>query len=538
MTGRRVDRGRQVLVLCVALAVLAAAGVAVVVARQLGHRSGRPQVVQLPSPTAPAPRAVPTAPVSTVSVRPASPVRWAPCGGVFSCARLAVPLDWSHTDPAATGRTVGLALIRARATGPASARLGSLVVNPGGPGGSGVSFVRADLSAIPAAVRARFDVVGFDPRGTGASAPVHCLTGAELDTLYAEPPYPATAQQAASLFAAAAREAAACGAAMGDELRHLSTVDAARDLDAIRAALGEPRLTYLGYSYGTYLGATYARLFPTHIRAFVLDGAIDPTLTGTQLIAGQATGFEGAFDAFAAWCVGNQQCPFGAADGSAAAVESGYRALAAQVAVTPLPGIGSRRVTAGLFLTGTLATLYDRTHGWPALGTALSLAQSGAGGLLLQLADGLLGRNADGSYDPESEANLAINCSDHTYPATATQAGALAAALAPAAPIFGRAIAWSGIGCAAWPVRAVQDTAPVVAPGAPAILVLGTTRDPATPYGEAVALARQLDGGTLLSYDGDGHTAYRASGSGCVQRVVNAYLISLAAPSRVTGARC
>lgn len=531
MTGRR----RQALIGSVVAALVVLAGVGWIVAHQLtGGAPTIPQVVQLPAPTvATTSTSTGAPPTASGTANPALALHWTACGPA-QCATLPVPLDWAGTDPAARGRTIPMALIRYRATGQ---RVGSLVVNPGGPGGSGVQFVRDDIASIPAAVRAHLDVVGFDPRGTGASAPVDCLSGPQLDRIYALPPYPTDAAQSTALTAASRDEAAACAAHTGDELRHLGTPDVARDLDALRAALGEQRLTYLGYSYGTYLGAAYARLFPTHIRAVVLDGAIDPTQTGAQLIAGQAGGFETAFDAYAAWCAGNRACAFGSSATSAAQVEAAYRTLQARVARTPLPGYGGRQVTAGLFLDGTLATLYDRASGWPALGTALELARQGSGAALLQLADELLGRNPDGSYDPEGEANLAVNCLDHAYP-TLAQTPAFAAGLAARYPLFGRAIGWSGLGCAFWPVPADPSTAPVAAAGAPPILVVATTRDPATPYAGGVALARQLTSGVLLSNDGDGHTAYRASGSACVQRVVDAYLIDLTAPARATGARC
>lgn len=533
-------RRSRVLTVSIVAALVLVGGIGAVIAHQAtGGRGGRPAVVQLDgpttSPTSTGRSAVASASGSTAGRLPQT-LAWRPCGGQAQCATLAVPLDWSGTDPAARGTTIPMAVIRYRATGPAAQRIGSLVVNPGGPGGSGVAFVRDDVSIIPAAVRARFDIVGFDPRGTGASDPVTCLSGPQQDTLYAAPPYPTSAAQTREVVALAQGLGAACLARTGDELRHLGTPEVARDLDALRVALGEQQLTYLGYSYGTYLGAAYARLFPTHIRAFVLDGAIDPTQTGTEMLAGQAGGFEGAFDAFAAWCAGNNQCGFGSSLSTAAQVEAAYRSLQAQVQRTPLPGSGSRVLTAGLFLEGTLDPLYSK-QAWPVLGTALELAQTGSGVELLQLSDELLGRNPDGSYDPEDEANAAINCLDHTYP-TVAQTPAFAAALAARYPIFGRALGWSGLDCAVWPVPAVVDTAPVTAPGAPPILVIATTRDPATPYAGGVALARELSSGVLLSNNGDGHTAYRASGSGCVIGIVDAYLFARTAPSRSTGAHC
>lgn len=526
VSGRRVDRRRQALGVGVAIALVAAAAVAgALVDNARGSHHGAPAVVQLPSPSSPD---------TTAPVRPA--LAWRSCGpDGAQCATVVVPMDWSGTDPAAAGRTVPLALLRYPATGGPAQRIGSLLVNPGGPGASGVEFVRDGLSTFPAVLRQRFDIVGFDPRGTGASDPVQCESGPQLDALYALPPYPSTPAQVTTLDNASRQEALACKAKVGPLLSHLSTEDAARDLDAIRKALGEAKITYLGYSYGTYLGATYAQLFPTHIRAMVLDGAINPELTGTQLLAAQAAGFDGAFDAFAAWCAGNTQCPYGQGRASAAAVEAAYEQLQAAVVAAPLRA--ARPVTSGLLFEGTLATLYSRGS-WPLLGTALAEAQQGNGTTVLALSDEILGRNPDGSYDPEGEANLAVNCLDHGYPRTTQEADALAASLAASAPIFGRSIAWSGLGCAYWQVPEERTPGPVTAPGSPPILVVGTTRDPATPYAEAEALAAQLSRGTLLTYDGDGHTAFRATGNSCVISVVDAYLVDLKAPPRATGAHC
>lgn len=465
-----------------------------------------------------------------------SPLAWRSCWAA-QCATLTVSLDWSGRDRAAHGRTVGIALLRYRATGGTSQRLGSLVVDPGGPGESGVDFVRDHVATLPPAVRARFDIVGFDPRGTGASMPVHCLSGPALDQLVALPPYPVNATEQAELVAGSRQESDACARALGPALRHLATVDVARDLDAIRGALGDRTLSYLGYSYGTAIGAAYADAFPTHIRALVLDGALDPRASGTDILTGQATGFETAFNAFAAWCVGNKRCPFGADTASVAALQHDYDTLVASVRADPLL-VGTRAVDAGEFSLGVFVTLYSKTSGWPVLGYALAQAKSGDGSTLLQLADSYVERDANGHYSALEEANLAVNCTDRPWPRDPSAYASLAAKLAGRDPRFGRTVAWSGLGCATWRADPVSTPHAVHAPKAPAILVVGTTRDPATPYSSAVALAKQLDHGVLLSYHGDGHTAYRDTGSGCVKTIVDAYLIGLTTPSRWSGASC
>lgn len=521
---RRAGLPRGAVTLLVVIGAVLTAGVVAAAAHEPGHRA-TPVVVELASPTPPG-----TTPSG------AAPLKWSACGAA-QCARLEVPLDWTGRDPRARGLRIALAMLRYPATGSAADRIGSLVVNPGGPGASGVDFVRDNVSIIPAAIRARFDIVGFDPRGTGASMPVHCLSGPQLDQLFALPPYPDSPAEEQQLVAGSRLEADACATALGPALPHLATVDVARDLDAIRAALGDSKLSYLGYSYGTYIGAAYAQAFPTHIRAMVLDGAINPDLDGAALISEQADGFETAFNAFSAWCAGNPNCMFGRNLTSVSQLQASYDLLAASVRRNPLV-VGTRRVTSGEFYLGVLVTLYSKDAGWPALGIALATAQQGNGTVLLELADQYVDRGANGQYSPEDEANLAVNCIDHPWPTTPAAYAALADQLARRDPRFGRAIAWSGLGCAFW--RAAPVTAPheVHAPGAPTILVVGTTRDPATPYDEAVSLADQLDQGVLVTNVGDGHTAYRSTGSGCVQDVVDRYLITLAAPPRAGGVRC
>ncbi|MHB8452604.1 MAG: alpha/beta hydrolase, partial [Mycobacteriales bacterium] len=462
------------------------------------------------APRPPAASAPPTHAVSSAPTRvrpPGTPASlavavphlvWVDCGGGAQCATMPVPLDWTGRDPAARGRTIGIALIRFPATGPGT-RLGSLIVNPGGPGESGVDFLRANIGTIPAEIRARFDLVSFDPRGVGRSAPVRCLSGPQLDALFHLPPFPENASQEQQLIAGSRLEANTCARTMGDELAHLSTYEVARDLDLLRAAVGDRRLTYLGYSYGTAIGAAYADLFPTHIRAMVLDGALDPRINGVAFLRGQAGGFEHEFDAWLAWCAGNSGCAFSSYGNSAAQLGSAYRALLQRLFAHPLP-VGARSLGAGEFSNGVTATLYSRAYGWPALGQGLAAAEAGNGAPLLALSDAYLERSPNGSYSTLDEANLAVNCIDRPWPRSAAQYAQLAAQLSPADPYFGAAIAWSGLGCAYWPVPAVTVPHAVHAPGAPPILVIATTGDPATPYQEGVALAQQLDSGVLLTH--------------------------------------
>ncbi|HEV7209024.1 MAG TPA: alpha/beta hydrolase [Mycobacteriales bacterium] len=477
-----------------------------------------------------------SAPVRSSPPAAAATLRWTPCG-TAQCSTLTVPLDWSGRDPKAAGHTVPIAVLRLPATGPRSQRIGSLLVNPGGPGESGVAFVRDHADVLPAEVRARFDIVGFDPRGVGLSMPVHCLTDTQLDAQDQLPPYPANPGEQRQLVRAAQTEALACAKALGPALGYLATADVARDLDALRAGLGEQRLSYLGYSYGTAIGAAYAQAYPTRIRALVLDGALDPAQTAVGMLRAQAGGFEAALSAFAGWCARNGQCSFGAHLANPAAVLAGYDRLAAAVRAVPL-AVGARQLGSGEFTLGVLITLYSKEQGWPALGYALARAASGDGSVLLRLADAYVERDAAGHHSNLSEANLAVNCLDRPWPRQVQDYAALATELARTDPRFGRTIAWSGLGCLSWAAAPVTVPHPVRASSSPPILVVGTTRDPATPYAQARSLAGQLDHGVLLTVDGDGHTAYRATGNPCVVKTVDAYLLDLNAPSRAVGARC
>lgn len=449
---------------------------------------------------------------------------WDDCGDGFECAKLAVPLDYAK--PGA--EQLAISVIRLPAT---DDRLGSIVINPGGPGGSGIDYGRAARLVLSPQVRARFDVVGFDPRGVGESAPVDCLSDAGLDAFLALDATPDTKAELAALEAGSREFARGCQALSGRILPHLGTANAARDLDVLRAALGDDRLTYLGKSYGTYLGAHYAELFPHRVRALVLDGGIDPALNRVQLNEGQAKGFSDAFKAYAEDCVAAPDCLL-----KSRTVDGAMAELAGLLRRTdgkPLRGDG-REVTEALATLGALTPLYDRGT-WPLLSDALHEAANGDGGLLLRSADQLVGRADDGTYTNQTEANMAINCADSPYPRTTADFAKAAAKSEREVPGFGAFIMWSSLPCAFWPVPSTTPLGRLKASGAPPILVVGTTRDPATPYPWARSLAAQLESGVLVSFDGDGHTAY-LNGSTCVDGLVDTYLLTGRAPTRDT--RC
>lgn len=506
---------RAVLVLA-ALVVLAAGCTA-----SRRGRSGGPPSAE-PAPT--------SAPSSTAEVEPpVPPLVWAACGSGdpaepeasrgLECATLSVPLD--HARPA--GRRIGIALNRRRATVPAR-RIGSLLVNPGGPGASGVDSLPELLDRLSAKVKARFDVVGFDPRGVGRSAPVRCLSVAELDAYFAVDPTPEDAVETAALLAATERFVAGCQQRSGDLLAHVGTVDAARDLDRIRAAVGDEQLTYLGFSYGTALGTAYAEQFPSRVRALLLDGAIDPSLDGPALNRVQGEGFDRALDAFVADCEARASCAWRPSGGASKAA---FLALSARIDARPVPA-GDRRVGPSEFLLGVAAFLYTQET-WAPLARGLAQIEAGAGSIVLRGFDALAGRRPDGSYSNDQEANAAVNCADRPAPRDPAAYARAAAEAARTAPAFGPAIAWSGLVCALWPVPVTGKAQPATAPGTPPILVVGTTNDPATPFVWAQALARQLPQGRLLRHQGEGHTAYGENP--CTTRIGDAYLLTLALPA-------
>lgn len=462
---------------------------------------------------------------STTAAAP-QPLQWAPCTAAgltaYQCAVLMVPID-----PADPGRgSIGMAVDRRRATGE---RMGSLLVNPGGPGASGVAALPYYAGLLGKDLLARFDLVGFDPPGVGRSAGVTCLDDTALAAYLHLDPDPPDAAGLATLVAGARSFAAGCEARSGTVLPFVSTAVAAHDMDLLRASLGDAQLTYLGVSYGTFLGASYAEQYPTRIRAMVLDGALDPALDAVTLADQQSAALDGAFRRFAAACVAASQCEWKPQTPAAADLA----ALVQRARTAPLPAAGTdRRVGPAEVLYGTAAGLYSPSS-WATLGQALHAADRGDGTGLLRLFDGYTGRNPDGTYTDSEEANAAVNCLDDPVPTAATIEGDVPAAEAMA-PLFGATNLLSDLACAVWPVPPTRTPHAVVAPGAPPIVVVGSTGDPVTPYAWAVHLAGSLQQGVLLTRVGDGHSAYPYSA--CVDAEVDSYLLTLTPPP--AGTRC
>ena len=440
----------------------------------------------------------------------------------YGCGQLDVPVDYAHPD----AKQLSLLLVKAHLTTQTN-RLGSLVVNPGGPGGSGADLAIGLSLSLPMGILQRFDVVGFDPRGVGNSAPLVCLDSKQKDAAAASPPRPRTPAEITEFTNQAAQFAAKCLSKYPD-LEHLNTVETARDLDLIRGALGDAKLSYLGYSYGTELGAVYATLFPDHVRALVLDGAVDPTLTDVESDHQQAGGFENAYNRFVQHCIAQgAACPLGS--DPAAKVT----ALLQQTATTPIASADpaeKREATDGIVTTAIISAMYDESS-WDELSQAIESALSGDPTGVFALADSYNGRytDADGTvhFSNLLDANAAISCNDSTEISTLDQVEARSKAWGEQYPTFGGSFAWSLYTCTPWPTRR-HPLPTITAPTAAPSLVIGTTNDPATPYSGAISLTKALGAAQLLTWDGDGHTAYPKTT--CVTNAVDDYLISLTLP--------
>ncbi|WP_232680360.1 alpha/beta hydrolase [Nocardioides sp. R-C-SC26] len=448
-------------------------------------------------------------------------VDWTPCDAV-ECGTLEVPVD--YTDP--DGAVVAIALKRLPAAEP-DERVGTLVVNPGGPGVGGTTMVDQAGSYFPQNLRDHYDIVGFDPRGTGASDPIDCVSDDQLDSYLAADPVPDSPEELAGLMGEMQTFFAGCVANSDALIGHVTTVEVARDLDVLRGALREDALDYLGFSYGTTLGSTYASLFPENVGRFVLDGATNPKLGRVEDSLSQAAGFQRALESYVQHCVDGGGCFLGDDVESGLATISG---LLDGLTTQPLSTMLGRELTVGNAFYGIVAPLYNEKN-WVYLDQGLRTAIGGDGTVLLTLADSYSQRDtfSGGFQSNLIEANIAISCLDDPTSVQPDEIADLLPRFDDASPTFGRVFAWGLLGCAGIEVAATEEAPAIKAAGAAPILVIGTTRDPATPYEEAVALAQQLDSGVLLSRDGDGHTAYN-QGNPCIDAAVEAFLIDDVVP--------
>ncbi|MDH6134121.1 pimeloyl-ACP methyl ester carboxylesterase [Kitasatospora sp. MAA4] len=469
---------------------------------------------------------------------------WTPCGEL-QCATLTVPMDYAHPE---NGQTFTLPLAKKAAADPAQ-RIGSLAFNPGGPGESGVGQLKdGALSSFSERTRARFDIVGFDPRGVAGSKPaIDCGSTDSPDTTDQVQPasddtstsvYPTTDAERSAALADAARQVAACKTHSGAILEHVGTLDAARDMDVLRAALGDDKLSYLGWSYGTYLGTVYGELFPHRVRALVLDGAMDPSLTWSEQTLQQGKAFQKAVDDYAQQCatVVHDACPATTPDGIRKVITD----LSARTSKHPLRIKGTtQRLDENLLLTAITMSMYSPESQWQDLSEALRAAHNGDGTKLAELASPGISTqdgNTDAGSDPSTPADeqapnnssaaiTAVNCLDQPHPRDPQPYWDLLQRANQEAGAIGTTTVLAELTCKEWPAGQQQPHR-VHAEGLPPVLVVGTTGDPATLYPWAQSLAAQLPGGMLLTYKGLGHTAYGRSNA-CVTDAVDAYLTDL-----------
>ncbi|MEY2449736.1 MAG: hypothetical protein QOH79_3212 [Acidimicrobiaceae bacterium] len=453
-----------------------------------------------------------TSVLSTSSAAPSSsfvpePVVWSSCGSRLRCATLNVPLDYA--DP--SGPTIELSLNELPARRP-NDRIGSLLVNPGGPGGSGLQFVAGGID-LPTSLQDRFDIVGFDPRGVGASTGLPCGDRTVPAFLRVDST-PDDAAEQAELDAAAKDVADDCGTNAGDLLPHLGTDDVVRDMDTIRQALREDQLNYLGISYGSLLGLRYAELFPQRARAIAIDGVVDPNQDFRAFLRRQTIAFEKQISVIFDACPdGGRGCPAGGA-------AAGYDEVARRVEAAPIPASGGKALGPSELPTAALLPTYEPSA-VPDFYDAIKRALGGDGSAMLRLS---------AAYEGSVKFTLyaAVECIDSAHPVGSDEYRAFAEELEALSPRFGGAIANELLPCAFWPAPVHNIVGPVVASGAPPILVIGTTGDAATPYEQAVNVAATLHSGRLLTFEGSGHAAYGKST--CAADAEAAYFTDLTLP--------
>jgi pimeloyl-ACP methyl ester carboxylesterase len=457
-------------------------------------------------------------------------LQWTSCGEPYECASAQVPLDWAHPG----GEQIVIALIKHPATGD---RIGSLLVNPGGPGGSGVELVGAGVEyAVDSAVAERYDVIGFDPRGVGQSTAVDCGGSEGLDKfLYGTVDGEiGSAEWIDGQQAKAKAFAQACEDGTGDLLAHVDTVTAARDLDIIRAAVGDKQLNFLGYSYGTELGTIYAGLYPKNVGRFVFDGPDNPWYGSSGGDDSQAASFDSALDSFLLSClsntpeaIGDGTCPF---TGSFVQAKKAVTGLLDAAREDPIQNPDGRELNAATLATAISEPLYDATA-WPELSAMFREVETGKSDAAFELADKYNARGTDGQYyDNLNEAYLAINCLEFGHSIDLKYDAMELKQLKKSAPILGAYVGYADLSCSGWSYGPTSFPDPIRATGAGPILLVGTTGDPATPYDGAKALAKQLDSGHFVTFNGEGHTAYNY-GHACVDKAVDDYLISGIVPT-------
>jgi pimeloyl-ACP methyl ester carboxylesterase len=464
--------------------------------------------------------------------RPGTPIKWGPCEAAPSdgtrippgaeCGMLAVPVDYAKPD----GDVAQIQMIRFKATGE---KIASLIINPGGPGESGVQAAARILDTLPQSVRERFDLVGFDPRGVANSAPaLWCNSDADNDRLRADPQVDYSPEGVAHIEKETKAFVARCEDKMGKEfLANVGTANVAKDLDAMRAALGDEKLTYVGFSYGTRIGSSYAEAYPQNVRAMILDGAVDPNADPVEANVRQAAAFQKAFDDYAAECATDPGCPLGTDPAKAVDV---YRTMVASLVEKPADTEDERGLSYNDAIVGTILPLYSPNL-WQTLDKALTELKGGTGDTMLMLADLYMGRDAEGHYTNATDVRVAVNCMDQPAVTDRAEVVEQDRRVREVAPFmnYGEFTGHAPLGsCAFWPVPPTSTPHEIKVSGLPPILVVSTTNDPATPYQAGVDLAKQL-GGTLLTYEGTQHTVV-FQGNPCVDDIAAHYLVDVTVP--------
>ncbi|MFF7199286.1 alpha/beta hydrolase [Streptomyces sp. NPDC008079] len=438
-----------------------------------------------------------------------------PADGTWECATMKAPRDWDDPE----GDTIGLDLIRVKSSGAENRRIGSLIFNFGGPGGSGVTTLPT-FGDLYEKLRTRYDLVSFDPRGVGRSAPVLCEDDQQLDAYFQQDTTPDDTAEKTELVDSTKRFNAACEKNSGEMLPHVATTEAARDMDLMRQVLGDDKLHYFGISYGTELGGVYAHLFPGTVGRMILDAVVDPSADSEGHTENQARGFQRALNNYL------KSTGQGAEAGTQKIVD-----LLKRIDANPMPTSSDRKLTESLALTGIIRPLYSEAS-WPTLTSALAAAERGDGSELLALGDDYNDRDASGRYGTGTHSQRVISCLDDKQRPTVEETKKLLPRFEKVSPVFGPMLGWdTGGWCHDWPVAGQYDTPEVSAPGAAPILLVGNTGDPATPYEGARRMADELGKGVgvMLTWKGEGHSAY-GKGSGCVDSTVNAYLLQGTVP--------
>jgi len=447
----------------------------------------------------------------------AQELQWKSCYENYQCTDLLVPIDYTKLK---TG-TFNISVLKYPATG--EKKLGSLIVNPGGPGGSGVDYAYAAEYLFNPAILGAYDIVGFDPRGVGRSKPILCLSDRELDANYASDSKPDNEQEFAQTLIESKKFIQQCEE-KNKYLTSFSTVNAARDMDILRQAIGDKQLNYMGKSYGTFLGTLYAQFFPEKVGRMVLDGAVDPAISNFQQALTQAVGFDKAFAAFVTDCSKRSDCPL-PKDNKAAVGK--MKKILSQLEKKP-----NKRLSESLALLGTASALYDSATGWPKLRVAIAEVKKGKAGKFLKLADEYTGRTEDGDYTTnEFDSGAIIDCLDFTDNRSVEQMKVDAQVFAKQAPLFGPYLAYGGLVCQYFETPRVTEVVPTKT--ANPIVIIGTTGDPATPYEWAQGLHKILTNSVLISLTGDGHTG-QGRGNKCVDGQVDDFYLENKAPVRTT----